>query len=107
MKLYDYLNERGGRAILSEIESPQSEWKSPLAAFEHTYEHEKKVTEMINNLVNLAKSENDYATEVSLQWFVSEQVEEESSSNKILQKLRLVKESLSGLDSLNRKLAER
>jgi len=107
MKLYDYLNERGGRVILSEIESPQSEWESPLAAFGHTYEHEKKVTEMINNLVNLAKSENDHAAETSLQWFVNEQIEEESSSNEILQKLKLIKDSPSELYMLDRKLAER
>ena len=107
MKLYDYLIEKGGRVILSEIESPLSEWKSPLAVFEHTYAHEKKVTEMINDLMELAKSKNDYATEVFLQWFVNEQVEEEASAEEILQKIKLMKDIPGRLSMLDRQLGER
>jgi len=107
MKLYDYLIEKGGRVILSEIESPLSEWKSPLTVFEHTYEHEKKVTEMINDLMELAKSKNDYSTEVFLQWFVNEQVEEEASAEEILQKIKLMKDTPGRLSMLDRQLGER
>ena len=107
LKLYDYLIEKGGRVILLEIESPPSEWKSSLAVFEHTYEHEKKVTEMINDLMKLAKSKNDYATEVFLQWFVNEQVEEETSAEEILQKIKLIKDAPGRLSMLDRQLGER
>lgn len=90
MKLYNYLIERGGRVILQPIEAPPTKWASPLAIFEETYSHEKAVTEMINNIVNLAKSEKDHATEIALQWFVTEQIEEEASADIIVQKLKLV-----------------
>jgi len=79
MKIYDFVNERGGRVVLKAIEAPPTEWDSPLDAFEATYKHEQKVTGLINNLVNLAIEEKDHATSSFLQWFVNEQVEEESS----------------------------
>ena len=90
MKIFNFIVERGGRVILKAIDTPPMEWTSPLTLFEHVYEHETKVTEMIYNLVKLAKEENDYATEVFLQWFVEEQVEEESSADEIVQQLKLV-----------------
>ena len=89
MRLYDILIERGGRVILQSIEAPPTEWASPLEIFEETYMHEKAVTEMIKNIVNLAKSEKDHGTEEALQWFVTEQIEEEASADKIRQKLKL------------------
>jgi len=107
MKLYDYLVKRRGRVFLSEIESPPSEWKSPLAAFEQTYKHEKNVTEMINRLVKLAKKESDPATEVFLQWFISEQAEEEKSSNEILQRLKLTGDAHDELFILDQELSKR
>ena len=107
MKLYDYVNERGGRVILSKIEGPPTEWDSPTAAFEHVYKHEQKVTGLINGLVNLAIEEKDHATNNFLQWFVTEQVEEEASANEVLQKLKLVGEEGSGLLMLDSELAQR
>ena len=71
MKIYDFVNERGGRALLKGIEGPPTKWKSPLAVFEAAYAHEQKVTGLINNLVDLAIKEKDHATNSFLQWFAA------------------------------------
>ena len=80
---------------------------SPLSIFEETLKHEKKVTEMINNLYNLARKVGDNATEIFLQWFVSEQVEEEASASSIVEKLKMVKPGSGALLMLDRALAQR
>ena len=77
MKFYDFINDRNGRVMLQKVDGPPTEWSSPLDVFESTYQHEQKVTGLINDLVNLAVAERDHATEIFLQWFVAEQVEEE------------------------------
>ncbi len=107
MKFYDYINERSGRVNLTSISAPSAQWDSPLAAFEQVYEHEQKVTGLINDLVNLAESEADQATNDFLQWFVAEQVEEESSADEIVQKLRLLGEDRSRLFMLDQELGQR
>jgi ferritin len=107
MKFYSYIIERGGRVILQAIEAPQTEWKSPLDAFEATLAHEQKVTGLINDLVYLARDERDNASEIFLQWFVAEQVEEEDSVNTILAQLRLIKDNPQGLFMLNKDLGQR
>ena len=107
MKFFDYINERGGRVYLEAIEKPPTEWKSPLDVFEATYEHEVKVTSMINDLVNMAMEEKDHATYNMLQWFVAEQVEEEASADEIRQQLRMIKEDGRGIMMLNRELKQR
>jgi ferritin len=107
MKFYDFVNERGGRVILKEIAGPQKEWESPKAAFDHVYSHEQKVTGLINDLVELAISEKDHATNNFLQWFVTEQVEEEASANEVLKKLELVGSDGSGLLLLDQELGQR
>jgi ferritin len=107
MKIYDYVIERGGRVLLRQIDSPPTEWDSPTAAFEHTYDHEQKVTGLINGLVDLAINEKDHATNNFLQWFVAEQVEEEASANGVLQKVKLVGNAGEGLLMLDRELATR
>lgn len=91
-KLYQYVFERGGKVVLDAIEAPPQKWKSPLAVFEEVYKHEVKVTGLINELMTLAKKENDYATEQMLLWFIDEQVEEEAAADEVVQKLKLVKE---------------
>ncbi len=78
-----------------------------MAAFEQVYEHEQKVTGLINDLVTLAVSEVDQATNNFLQWFVAEQVEEESSADEIVQKLRLLGEDRSDLSMLDQELGQR
>lgn len=107
MKFYDYVNERGGRVIVGAIEAPPSEWDGPLAVFEATYEHEQKVTSLINDLVNLAIEEKDHATNGFLQWFVTEQVEEEASHREIVNKLKLMGDARGGLFVLDRELGMR
>lgn len=107
IKFYDYVNERGGRVILHPVEGPPSKWASPPTVFEHVYQHEKKVTGLINDLVNLAMEERDHATNIFLQWFVTEQVEEEASANEVVQKLKLMGDASNGLFMLDRELAQR
>lgn len=107
MKFYDYLIERGGKVILSAIESPPTEWTSPLAVFEHAYKHEQKVTGLINDLVDLAVAEKDHASNNFLQWFVSEQVEEEASADEVVQKIKLMGDAPGGLFMIDRELAQR
>ncbi|MBN1834244.1 MAG: ferritin [Spirochaetales bacterium] len=106
-KLYEHLVDRSGRVLLKAIDGPPTEWKSPLAMFEEVYAHEQKVTAMIHNLVALSRSENDYASEVMLHWFVSEQVEEEANSSEIVERLKRIKDSSNGLMMLDRSLGER
>ena len=107
IKIYDFLNERGGTVTLKAIDQPPSEWPSPLAVFEAAYKHEQKVTGLINELVNLAVEEKDHAANSFLQWFVDEQVEEEKSASDIVGKLKLIKDSPQGLYMLDQELAQR
>ncbi|KPJ58395.1 MAG: ferritin [Planctomycetes bacterium DG_23] len=107
LKIYDHIIERGGRVTLGAVEAPPTEWDSPLAVFEQVASHEQKVTGLINELVDLATSENDHATRSFLQWFVDEQVEEEDSANQVLEKFRLVAAAPGGLFMIDRELAER
>lgn len=90
MKFFTFINERGGKVILAQIEAPRTEWSGPLDAFEDTCRHEAKVTGLINDLVDLSLSEKDHAANAFLQWFVTEQVEEEATAQEIRDKLRLV-----------------
>ncbi|HKM50604.1 MAG TPA: ferritin [Candidatus Bathyarchaeia archaeon] len=107
MKFFDYLIERQGRVVLEAIDAPTTNWKTPKAVFEDAYTHEKKVTESIHKIVELAESEKDYATTVFLQWFVKEQVEEEGNANEVLQKLQLIGNETSALFVLDGEYARR
>ncbi len=106
-KFTNFINERGGRVVPKAIDCPPIEWDSPMTAFEATYVHEQSVSESINNLVDIAIAENDHASKIFLDWFVSEQVEEESSVNSVVQKLKLMKDSPHGLFLIDRELAQR
>ena len=107
MKIYRHLDERQSRIVLKAIGGPPTEWNSSLAAFQAAYEHEVRVTARINNLVDIARDEKDKAAEVFLQWFVNEQVEEEASTDSVVQKLKMIGESANGLYMLDRELAHR
>jgi ferritin len=106
-KIFDYVNERGGRVWLDAIDKPPLKWTSPLAVFQATWKHEQKVTGLINKLVDLAIKEKDHATENFLQWFVAEQVEEEASADGIVQKLKMVGKEGGGLFMIDRELGQR
>jgi ferritin len=107
MKIHDFIIQRGDRVTLTKIEAPPTEWESPVNAFEHVYKHEQKVTGLINQLVNLALSLGDHATNNFLQWFVAEQVEEEESSSGVLKKVKMANDSLSGMLMLDNELSQR
>ena len=106
-RFYSFIFERDGRVKLAAIDEPPFEWKSPLDAFEAAYNHEVKVSGLIHKLVDLARKENDHATENFLAWFVAEQVEEEASSLEIVNKLKMIKDSINGLFMLNAHLGQR
>jgi ferritin len=107
MKFYDFVNGRAGRVTLTAIDAPPKKWKSILDVFENTLSHEQKVTGLINDLVNLALKEKDHASQIFLQWFVSEQVEEEASADEIVQKLKLIGDAGGGIFMLDRELGQR
>ena len=107
MKFFDYVNERGGRVVLGAIEQPAKEWSSPLQAFEASLDHEKYISKRINDLMNLAIDERDHATNNFLQWFVSEQVEEEDNVGQVVSRLKLMGEAAGGMFMLDRELGQR
>ncbi len=107
MKFYDYIIERGGKVTLRLIEAPPSDWDCPLAVFEATLAHEQKVTGLINKLVYLAREEKDNASEIFLQWFVNEQVEEEDNVSKVLGQLKLIEGSPQALFMMDKEMAQR
>ena len=107
MKFYDYLAERGGRVLLKAIDGPETKWKSPLAMMEHVLRHEQHVTSLINAMMDLAVKERDHATAEMLHWFVKEQVEEESTAEGIVQKLKLAGDGGNGLFMIDKDLAAR
>jgi len=88
MKLYDYVNDCNGRVALKAIAQPQTEWASPVAAWEGVLEHEHKVTQSIHDLYALAVRENDYPTQSLLKWFIDEQVEEEKNATLMVERFR-------------------
>ena len=107
MKMFDFVCERGGRVILKAIDQPPSEWSSVLDVIKNVLAHEQKVTGLINDLVNLALDERDHATNIFLQWFVSEQVEEEDTAGGLVDKLKLIGGDANGLFMLDTELANR
>jgi len=107
MKFYRYVYDRGGKVELEAIEKPPVEFASPLDVFEKVYSHEQTVTSLINSLYELALAKKDYPTQVLLQWFINEQVEEEKSADEIVQKLKMVGDKAQGLLVLDHELAAR
>ena len=107
MKIYAFIEDRGNRVELLPIAAPAKEWKSVQEVIEQSLLHEQKVTALINRLVDVAAGEKDHATSVFLQWFVSEQVEEEDSFRTVLDQLGFVKPGCSAMLFLDRQMAKR
>jgi ferritin len=107
MKFYNFLHERNGRVELDVLAKPTFEWESPLAAFEAAYKHEQHITGRINDMMEAAVEEKDHATQIFLQWFVTEQVEEEASALEVIDKLNFIGDSKHGLYMLDREMAQR
>lgn len=106
-KFYNYLQQQSVRVMMEAIEAPPQEFSSVTDLFVQTLDHEKKVTAMIDDLMTLAIDQKDRATEIMLQWFVTEQVEEESNAADILQKLKVFGEKGEPLMMIDRDLAQR
>jgi len=107
MKIYDYVLERSGRVLLKEVEAPPTEWASTLEVFKAAHAHEQLMTKRVNDLANLAQAEKDNATNNLMQWFVTEQVEEEATVDDIVQKIKLLGGDGPGMFLLDRELKTR
>lgn len=106
-KLFQYILDRGGNVELQTINKPENTWKDIIDVFENVLAHEQKITSLINDLVNTAMSEKDHATVNMLQWYVSEQVEEEATVSDILDQLKLIDGKGSALLMLDREAKQR
>ena len=104
---FDYLIERGGRAKLEALAKPGTKWASGTKMFEDAYAHEQKVTSLIHDMASLALELKDHATYNFLQWFIAEQVEEESTASDMLQKFTMAEEPPAGLYQLDKELGAR
>jgi len=102
-----YVNSRGGRVELKPIDAVPTEWGCPLCAFKDTLAHEQKVTALINDLYSLAEAEHDYATRGMLDWFVKEQIEEEETAQKMIDRLKLIGDNGLGLYMMDQELGAR
>lgn len=107
LKIYDFIIERGDRVVLDAIEKPAADFKSPLDVMTKVLEHEKKVTASINSVYELAVKEKDYPTQIMLEWFIKEQVEEERSAEEVVNLLKMIGDAPAGLIMLDRQLAAR
>ena len=107
MKFYGYVFEQGGQVTLLAIEGPPADFKSVLEIARKQLEHEKKVTAMIVGLSDLAKKEKDYATDILLQWFITEQVEEEKNAEALIRKIEMVGDKGQALYMLDKELGGR
>ena len=104
-KFIDYINERGGRVRIKGFETPRNDFDSLLEVLEVSLGHEKLVTSKINNLMKIAYEVQDYAAISFLQWYVTEQVEEEDNFSKLIDKVKLVKDA--GLYHLDKEVGTR
>ena len=107
MKLFEFMGERGGKVVLQPIAQPRHDYESPLAVFEDALHHEQTVTASINKLYALAQAENDYPTQVMLQWFINEQVEEEASAMTAIDQLKMASGNPSALLMLDQMFGAR
>lgn len=107
LRLFDHLHDRGGRVRLGAIAEPRADFARPLDAFQMALGHEQKVTASIHNLYALAAKENDYATQTMLQWFITEQVEEEKNVGQVVDWLMLAGDAPAALLMLDQKLGQR
>jgi len=106
-KMFDFLVDRGVKVVLQAIPQPSSDFASPLDVVEKTYEHEQKVTALINAIADQADKVNDRPTKVFIQWFVTEQVEEEKNASRILDLLKKIPPNSAGIFQLDHQLGKR
>ncbi|MDD3117645.1 MAG: ferritin [Victivallales bacterium] len=104
MKLFHFVFDRGGKVVLTAVKAPAGEWKTPQEAFRQAFEHEQTVTSRISDLMDLALTERDHVAATLLQWFINEQIEEESSVKSIVDQLRMMGASQDSVFMLDREL---
>jgi ferritin len=107
MKFFTYVIDTEGRVLLQKLDAPRHEFSSPLEVLQMSLEHERFITRSIHEIVGEALEEKDYSTNTFLNWFVSEQVEEEANATKLIGKLKLVEDDGRGLLLLDGELAQR
>jgi ferritin len=107
MKFYEYILDRGGKVSLQAIAQPPAEFDSPLDIFKKAYAHEQKVTGLILDIYNTATAQKDVASQIFLQWFISEQVEEEKNASQIVDMLEKIGTNVGGLYQLDHNLGKR
>jgi ferritin len=107
LKFIGFLHDRGATVVLKAITQPPTEFGAPVVLFEKVLEHEKKVTGLINHLYAEALTDKDYASQVFLQWYINEQVEEEKNAGKILNELKMIGDSANGLFMVDIQLGKR
>ena len=107
LKFFNYVTERGGKVVLKAIDQVPVEFSGIVDVYEKTLVHENHVSDLINNLMNVAVAANDHASQSFLKWFVDEQVEEESNVEKILATLKLINGQGNGIFMMDRELAQR
>lgn len=107
MRLYKFVQDHGGTVKLQALPQPPSKWKSPLVAFKQVLEHERGITASINKLYELALKEKDYPTQIELQWFIKEQVEEEQGVELVVHQLELIDARGTAVLMLDHKMGKR
>lgn len=107
LKFFNYVTERGGKVILKAIDQVPVEFDGIVDIYEKTLIHENHVSDLINNLMNVAVKASDHATQSFLKWFIDEQVEEEANVEKILSTLKLINGQGNGLFMMDRELSQR
>ena len=107
MKFYHFLLERGAKVTLLALDQPPSDFASPLDVLDRTLKHEQKVTNLIYNLYELALQEKDFPSQVMLQWFIEEQVEEESNASQILERIKMTESKSFALLAIDQQLGKR
>lgn len=107
LKFFNFILQKGGKVSLTQVATPKTEWNSIAEVFNDTLKHEQKITDLINKLVEVSMEEKDYAAHTFLQWFVTEQVEEEANVEEIIQKIEMIGDNKSGLFLLDNELGSR
>ncbi|NIP81332.1 MAG: ferritin [Gemmatimonadetes bacterium] len=107
MKLFDYLVERGAQIELKQIDKPPVEFGTPVEAFRAALEHEQKVTGLINKIYEAAVEAKDYPTQIMLQWFIEEQVEEEDTTGTAVERLEMAGDNNAALMFLDAEFGKR
>lgn len=106
-KMFDFLIDRGAKVVLQAIPQPPADFASPVDCFQKSYEHEQKVTALINGIADQADKANDHPTKVFIQWFITEQVEEEKNASHILDILKKIPPSSGAIYQLDHQLGKR